>query len=517
MASPILFNFIPGSGLVAPIFSFEVNSGGQFQQLDRFILVGFPTSAGTIVLNKPTVVGSQQQADTLAGPGSQLREMYRVASRNAPAAPIWLLAISDSALTGAVWTITVGSFTGLTGVGTIIIAGETIQVPIGAADTPTTIAAALSNMINSYYNNLTGAMLPITTTTAAGVITATARNKGAFMNELDYYVPPNLVGNIFASTGVITIVATTPGAGTPTTVSTALGDLGDSPADYVVCPFADTTNLGVYQAFDSDVSGRWAWDQQAYGHVWTATVGTLSSLTTLGLTLNDRHTSIIGCMAPGPNGTPHGSWLWVSAIAAMLQPWLSDTVTGNVSRNQTGLELVDILPPRDSSIVPTYTARNTLLSSGISTWNVAADGGVTIDKIISTYRVGTSGQPDTVFRDIQALYQVAGGLKFLRAFCATAFGQKALANTNPGLLGAIATPADIKAGFIQAYTQLAAQGVFQDPATFANLLNVQINAGNPDRVDVFLPLERVAPLDILAANATIYQVFPATTATSPAS
>ena len=68
MASPISFNYIPGSGLVAPIFTFEVNSGGQYQQLDRFILVGFKTSSGTQALYTPVPVSSQQQADTLHAP-----------------------------------------------------------------------------------------------------------------------------------------------------------------------------------------------------------------------------------------------------------------------------------------------------------------------------------------------------------------------------------------------------------------------------------------------------------------
>jgi phage tail sheath gpL-like len=470
------------------------------------VMFGFKTSAGTQALHTAIPVSSQQQADTLFGPGSQLREMYRAASRNAPALPIWLMALDDSALTAAVWTTTVVLPTG-TGVGTFKIAGEIFQIPVGATDTATTLAAAAVAAVNGYYNNLTGAMVPITGANTAGAITWTARNKGAFMNELDFHVPGS-VGNLFAQTSVFTTAVATAGTGTPTDIATSLSALGDDPADYVVSPFSDSTSLSAYTAWASDVSGRWAWSRQSYGHVWSASVGTLSALTTLGLAQNDRHTTILGCAAAGAHGTPHGSWLWISAVAARLQPWLSDAVTGNVSRNQTGLQLVDILPPRDAASVPNYNARNTLLSSGISTFGTAAGGIATIDKIITTYRVGASGQPDTVFRDIQAMYQVSGGLKFLRAGCAQMFGQKALANLNPGNLGAIATPSDIKAGFIQLYTQLSKQGVFSDPATFANLINVQINAGNPDRVDVFLPLERVAPLDILAANATVYQVFP---------
>lgn len=503
----VQFNYIPGSGLVAPMFTFEVNSGGQYQQLDRFVLIGHKTSAGTMALDTPTPVASQQMVDAFAGPGSQLREMYRIAAQNAPAAPFWILAIDDSALTAAIWTLTIAAFTG-TGVATCQIAGETIQVAVGAADTPTTIAAALVAAINAYYNPLTGAMLPITAAAAAGVLTVTARNKGAMFNETDFYVPTNIQGNIFAQTGVWTLAVGTAGAGTPTGVAAALAVLGDDPADYVVSPWSDATSLSAYTAFGSDISGRWAWSRQSYGHCWCASVGTFSALTTLGLTMNDRHTTIIGCIAPGANGTPHGSWLWVSGIAARLSPWLSDTTTGNVSRNQTGLVVAGLAPPRDPSVRPNFTARNTLLSSGISTWNAQPGGVVTVDKIITTYRTGVSGQPDSVFRDVQAMYQLAGGLKFMRASLANDHGQKALAAANPANLPAISTPADIQASFIHYYSQLTRRGVFADPATFANLLVVQINEQNPNRVDCFVPLERVAPLDIMAANATVYQAFP---------
>jgi phage tail sheath gpL-like len=507
MADSILFNNIPGAGLVSPIFTFEVNSGGQYAQIDRFILIGHKTAAGSMALDQPISVASQDQVDAYAGPGSQLREMYRIAAQNAPATPFWIMAIDDSALTAATWTLTIGSFSGV-GVGTFKVCGEKIQISVGAADTPTTIAAAVAAAINAYYNPLTRAMLPITASAAAAVITITARNKGAIFNETDFYVDALIQGNVFAQAGVWTLAVATAGVGTPTGVAAALAALGDDPADFVVCPWSDSTSLGSYTAWGSDVSGRWAWSRQSYGHCWCANLGAFSALTTLGLTMNDRHTTILGCIAPGARGTAHSSYLWIAGFAARVSTWLMDCVTGNVSRNQTGLVVQGLEPPRDRSVWPNYSGRNTLLSSGVSTWSVGADGSVRVDKLITTYRTGSSGQPDTVFRDIQAMYQCSGGLSFLRAGLATLFGQKALANSNPGNLGAIATPADIKAGFVSLYSQLCNQGVFQDASTFASLLSVQINAANPDRVDVFCPLERVNPLDILAANATIYQQYP---------
>ncbi len=132
-----------------------------------------------------------------------------------------------------------------------------------------------------------------------------------------------------------------------------------------------------------------------------------------------------------------------------------------------------------------------------------------VDKIVTTYRVGSSGQPDAVFRDVQSVYQVSGGLKYLGAMLATAHGNKAIADSNPGSLGAISTPSDIKATFIHGYSDLVNNGVFEDLDTYSKSLVVSRDTQNRARVNVYNPMQRVSPLDVLAANATIYQKFPA--------
>lgn len=507
-ADAIQFTNIPGSGLVAPIFTAEFNSGGQYTSQDRFIIVGHKVAAGTMALNKPTLISSQQQADTYAGPRSMLREMARMALRNAPVTPIYLLAIDDSGLTALVRTITLaGSI--VTGSGYFEIQGERIQISIASTDTVTTIASAIAAAINGYYNAVSGAMLPVTATSSAGVLTLTAANKGVIFNELDIYVGTD-ANNALAGSGFFTVATGTAGAGIPTTIAAGLAVLGDSPADFVVCPWSDTTSTGIYAAWSNDVSGRWAWLRQSYGHVWSAAVNNLSGLTTLGLALNDRHLTVVGCASAGANGTPHQSYLWVAAIAARLFPWLTDVSDGSIARAHRGRELVDIRAPRDPSVWDNYSARNSLNSSGISTWEVNADGSVALSKIITTYQTGIAGQPDSVFRDIQSVYQCAEGMKYMRAELAVLFSQKALVNVNPSSLGTAVTPADIKAGFVAIYGVLCANLVFQDQDTFAKLIKVRINPNNPNRVDVFCPMERVNPLDILAINATIYQQYPDT-------
>ena len=502
MANAILFNNIPGQGLVAPLFGFEVNSGGQFADDQRIVIMAPKTTAGAMAMAQRYSVASQDEADRLGGAGSMLREMYRVARLNAPASFIQLVALDDSTGTAGVWTVTLASISSLQGVGAFEIDGEFFQIGVGLTDTPTTVAAAIAAAVNGYYNPLTDKMLPVTATSSGAVVTLTSRNKCAICADLDVYVNAEIAGNIFAVVGVWTLATTTAPAGTPS-LSAGLAALADDPADTIICPFSDSTSLLAYTAATNDQSGRWAYFRQSYGHIYAPLTANFSTSTTAGLSLNDRHLSLIR-RTPG---TVSSSWTWLAGRAALEAVWLFDCTTGNVSRNQTGRVVQGVRGPRDRTLLDQYAARNTLNSCGVSTYQMRYDGAVQIDKTVTTYRVGASGQPDSVFRDVQALFQVAGGIKYMRAKFADECGQKALANSNPGNLGAIVTPPDAKANFIHSYTTLCLRGVFQEADEFSKRLVVQINASNPDRLDAYLPMERVNPLDILAANATIYQSY----------
>ena len=607
MSDAILFNNIPGSGLTAPIFSFEVNSGGQYSQVDRFIIVGHATAAGSIKPGALTPVSDQNTVDQLTGGGSMLREMFRIAAKNAPAAPFWIMAVAEVGV-AAQWTMTI---TGLnsTGVATLVVAGEAITVAVGATDTPSSVALAVAAAVNGYYDQLNKTMLHVTATASGAIVTFKSRHAGAIFNETDFYAPSLAGTNLFAAAGAVTIARTVDGVGVPV-IGSALAPLADDPADYVVSPWTDPLSLQAYTSFSNDVSGRWAWNRQSYGHVWAATSGTFASLVTLGLGLNDRHLTIIGrshspfaayalilpqvpaagqtmtiagttvtfgggagqvpvgadvpstlanlvpflsgsadagirkftyaagmssliltaaasgtlgnylaiattvpnatvAQTAGSNGNPRAAWQWDVGVAARLSPWLSDCVTGNVSRNQTSLVVQGIEPPRDRTVWPGYNARNVLNNSGISTWKVGRDGSLQVDKIVTTYQTGTAGQPDIVFRDIQSVYQVAGSLKYLGALLAEEQSNKALAASNPSGLGALTTPSDVKGTFIHGINTLQTRGVLTNADATTKQLVLKIDEANPARLNAYTPLQRVSPFDILAANATIYQNLPA--------
>lgn len=494
-----LFNTIPGN-LVAPIVTFEVNSGGQFENSSRLLLIGFALAGATMAANTPIICPTASEGRRLAGAGSMLDDMVRIARRNAPAQEMWIASVAPVG-TAEVRTITVNSVPANGGYGVLEIAGEQIGITIAAGDTPTTVAAALRNKINAYYNPFSEASLPFTATAAAAVVTITARQAGAHSSLVDVSIPVLDGSNAFGSN--IAMQITTAGAGNPD-LSGVLGSLGDDAFDWIVSPFSDATNVGRYRALLGDVSGRWAWNRQIYGHVFYPFTGTLSEVTTHTLAIDDRHVSVIPY--PAAASIPHPSWMWAAAIVARIVPWLSDGATGNVSRNQTGLSVEGLAPPRDRTKWYDYATRDSLIRSGASTWKVDTAGRVLVDKIITMQRT-TNGVTDTTFRDIQKIGQIIYALRKFRTHLTIEHGQKAIADDNPGNVQAVSTPRDIAATFMHTYQEMVLTGVLENAVTAAQQLRVERNGDNPNRVDIYAPLDMVNPLDVIAANAMIYSQF----------
>jgi len=187
-------------------------------------------------------------------------------------------------------------------------------------------------------------------------------------------------------------------------------------------------------------------------------------------------------------------------------PWLSDGANGNVSRNQTGLQLIGIAPPRDRAFWPNHASRNAWLVSGLSTWSVDAAGRVLIDKAITTQRT-TLGVTDTTFRDIQKIGQVMYALRRFRAALTYEHGQKAIADDNPGNIDTVSTPREIAATMVHTYRDLVNSGVLENVVAFGASLKVARDADNPNRINIVAPLDTTNPLDVIGANAVIYSQF----------
>jgi phage tail sheath gpL-like len=486
------------SDIVAPLLAFDIESAGQFSSETKMIVLGHGLAAGALAEGGIALCSTIDQARYYAGRGSMLEAMVIRVLQNAPSQELYIGRVADSG-TAEIRTITVGTVPASGGQGTIQIGGETLSIEIAAGASAAAVATALSAAINAYSNALTKKSLPFTATVSTNVVSITARHKGTYATKLDIFVPTTESVNAF--TGLLTFATTTAGAGAPD-LAGILAAMGDDPFEIVISAFGDDANRTLLDAFHNNVSGRWSYAKQLYGHAFYPKTGTVSELATSALAKDSWHVSMIPQFSSAGNGTP--DYEFVAAVVARIAAFLGGGSSGLVSANQTGLAVQGVLAPRDRSYWPDFATRDALLKNGVSAWKVDSSGNVLIDKII-TQQQTTNGVPDTALRDIQAPYQLTYALKKFRSDLAFEHSNKAIANDNPTNLPSISTVKDIRATLIHSYKSMP--GVLEFSAEIADAITVTRDTDNPSRVNIGLPLDRVNPLDIFAGLARVYAQF----------
>jgi phage tail sheath gpL-like len=179
-----------------------------------------------------------------------------------------------------------------------------------------------------------------------------------------------------------------------------------------------------------------------------------------------------------------------------------------LSRPLQTVQLVGLLPPLLQSDQWSVTQRQAFYYAGASGYVAGPGGDVQIDRLITTYQKDAYGLPDQAWLDVNTIAQLMYGLPYIAAYMTETYPRAALVNDNPNNIQGFVTVKDITNAFIHVYNGLEAIGVFQDADTFAQLLIVERNAQDPNRVDTYLPVEAVNQLRVLAVNATSYLQYP---------
>lgn len=480
----VSFSNIP-SNIRVPLFYAELDNSmaGTYQQTYRALLVGHSLT-GTDA-NLPKLVTSEGAMLALAGEGSMLAAMYRAYRKNDTFTEVWALPITeDAAGVAATGTITVAGSALATGVLSIYIAGKLASVNVSTGDTAAAIAAEIVTVINADNS------LPVTASVSAEKVTLTANWKGLTGNDIDLKL--NYLGETGGEqtpTGVsLTFGAMSGGLLSPS-IEDALANLGDDEFDYIALGFSDTKSLNVFQEFMNETAGRWAWNQQIYGHGFTAVRATVAEAQTLGSTRNDQHMSIMAYY-----GSPTSPW----DVAAILTAQAAKSLSNDPARPLQTLPLTGMLAP-DISDRFTLTERNTLLWNGISTFTVVS-GQCQIERVITTYQKNAYGVVDNSYLDVMTLFTNAYIIRYIRQRITQKYGRHKLANdgTRFGSGQAIVTPGVLRAELVAAYTALETAGLVENITEFEENLIVERNADDPNRVDVVFPPDIVNPFTVFA-------------------
>ncbi|WP_323169767.1 phage tail sheath subtilisin-like domain-containing protein [Pantoea agglomerans] len=483
----IAFDHVP-SKLRTPLFFAEMNNSmaNSATATQITLIIGQQLDTALQTPGVPFLASSVSTVGGLCGYGSMVHTMMAAYLKNDTAGKIYILPLADGKATvAATGKITVTSPATASGTLSVYIAGERVQIAALNTDAIATVATALAAEINATTR------LPVKAAAVDGVVTLTAKNKGAHGNLID--VRLNYGGTAAGEatpTGLaVTITAMSGGGGTPA-LDDALANYGDKGADFIINPYTDSTSLNAVKLWLSDATGRWSYASQLYGHALGVISGTYGELTAAGEARNDQHASLIGVY-----DSPTPPWVWAAAVYGSA----AVSLRNDPGRPLQTLTVSGVLaPPLPSRF--DLPERNNLLYSGISTIVVADDDTVTLENVITTYQTNSYGDADDSYLEIETLFLLMYVTRYLRSAITSKFPRMKLAADGtrfaPG--SAIVTPSTIKAELIAQYKALEKNGFVQDSKSFAAGLIVEQNSTNVNRVDVLWPGTLINQLRVFA-------------------
>ena len=495
---PISFANIPAN-IKVPLYWVEVDpSMAGLPTINlRALLVGIMTSDGDAPHDIPLPIGSQAQADQAFGEGSELARMFKAFFANNFANEVWGLPLAEpvgaSAATG-----TIGISDPPTSAGTLhlYVAGEHIPVNISTTDTSATIATAIAAAINADVS------LPVTATVSApggSDVDVTAIFKGINGNEisvsLNYYgsrggeQTPVGLGITLPATGFLT-----GGVGTPV-FDTAIVNLGEEPFEYVAMPYTDSDSLFDWdQEFGFTDQGRWGWQRELFGHVFSAKRGIYADLLLFG----DQYNSGVESIMAFEVASPSPSFEWTAAYAAKAQRALiNDPARPLQALTLNQIKAAPIHQRFD------FVELNSLASNGLAIQKIGGDNQPMIAREQTTYQVNIYGQPDDAYELVTTLATLAKLLRNQKAAITSKFPRHKLADdgTKFGPGQAIVTPGIIKAELIAEYQADMYNGLVENLAAFKQYLIVERDPNDPNRCNVLYPPDLINQLRIFAVLA----------------
>jgi phage tail sheath gpL-like len=428
------------------------------------------------------------------GQGSELSRMFAAYYANNFANEVWGLPLAEpGAAVAATGTIVVNAAPTNAGTIHLYIGGEHVPVNIATTDTPAQIADAIAAAIND------DTTLAVTAVAATGTVTLTSVFKSVNANDitvmLNYY---GSRGGEATPVGLdITLPATgqlTGGTGVPD-FTQAILNMGEEPFEYVAMPYTDSNSLFDWdQEYGFTDSGRWGWQRQLFGHVFSAKRDTYSNLVLWGDTMNSAVESVMAVEPLSPSPT----FEWSAAYAAKAQRALIN----DPARPLQALTLnkIKAAPLHHRFDFPEI---NSLASNGLAIQKIGADNQPMIAREQTTYQLNLYGQPDDAYELVTTLATLAKLLRNQRHAITTKFPRHKLANdgTKFGPGQAIVTPGIIKGELIAQYQQDMYSGLVEDLRNFKRYLIVERDPDNPNRVNVLYPPDLINQLRIFAVLA----------------
>ena len=489
---------VVGTGAVGSPFAnalkFSIAAGGTaFIANDEFDITVARVQP-TAPLNVQIAVGSANNAAALFGYGSMLHRMAVAFFLIAPNHELWMMAVADpSAGNASTGSITVTTAPTTAGTIPLYLAGQNVNVQANGTDTAAQLATKIAAAINA------ATALPVTAVvdgTNPAKVNTTCRWPGLTGNDIvltDCYYG-SIGGEVLPAGLVLTYAQHTGGTGSPDFTS-AIPAMGESERDYVGLPYTDAVTLALWEIeYGFTQSGRWGWQRQLYGGIFSGRRGAYNDLLTFSATRNAPQTSIMSweqmTLAP--------TWELVAAYTALA----ADNLLDDPACPLHTLEFTGLLPAKLSDRF-NFNQREALANAGLAIQVVGPDGAAQIQREQTTYQFNQYGQSDDAFELVTTQFTNARLFRRFKSAITSKYGRCKLADdgTAFGASQKIVTPSIIKAEILSEYQGAVTDGLAENYAAFKANLVVIRDPDIPTRVNVIYPPDLVNGLRTFAALA----------------
>jgi len=463
----ISFDSIPAS-IRKPGKYFEFNTKLAVRTLpanaQAMLIIAQRLTAGSVAALTPTQVFSDAEAATCFGSGSMAHLMCRAAITAYPYLQLSVCALDDN-VAGAQATGTLslaGTATG-PGVLTLWIGNRQIAMAINTGDTHTALATAFNTLIGTYGD------LPVTPGVNAGVITTTYRHKGTVGNQVD------LAATCTAAGVTATVVAMANGAVDPDT-ATAYARVFAEQYNLIAIPYIDATAIGALKTHLDSVSGP----MEARPAVGVYALDTaLGTATTLAPTINSGR--ICGALL---RGTKSPSYEIAAALTAVFASE-EDPARPLNTLALTGIAAPDI-PNRLSR-----TEQESCLANGVLPLEVGPGEVVQIVRAITTYTEDPQGIADIALLDVTTIRTLDYARLAWRTRIALRFPREKLSSK---------TPPKVRSELLDVSYKLEELEILEDIDQWKDMLLVERDLQDPNRLDAKIPADVVNGLHVFAAR-----------------
>jgi phage tail sheath gpL-like len=283
------------------------------------------------------------------------------------------------------------------------------------------------------------------------------------------YRQTDLVNEVYLMPVVVT-------GGVPAAAA-SLTALGDMPVSLFVSPYSDATSIAAYETFLNETTGRWSATQQSFGIVLTAKIAAEAALVTYSATLNSKFVSVLG--VPSSTDAVHLIAASYGAVCALSLSSDPELTLGDLQMTFAAPVMADRFD---------FTARETLLQNGISTFTVTDSGVPVLSRAVTLYRKDNEDNPDNSYQDVETMTGLAYVIQRLKAVYTSKMTRKKLVDQDALVVGGtnFITANTALGLFIAEYRTMSLSGLVQDPDSFAKNARAESAAGG--KINMYMPI-----------------------------